>query len=39
VTLTGTVNLLPGGSSLPVFGPPTVTTVSTSANINPDTVE
>jgi Tfp pilus assembly protein FimT len=39
VTLTGTVNLLPGGSSLPVFGVPTVTNVSTNANINPDTVE
>lgn len=38
VTATGTVNLLPGGSTLPVFGLPTVTNVNTSTGINPDAV-
>ncbi|HVF31372.1 MAG TPA: prepilin-type N-terminal cleavage/methylation domain-containing protein [Pyrinomonadaceae bacterium] len=38
VTPTGTVNLLPGGSSLPVFGVPSVTSVPGSNGINPDTV-
>lgn len=38
VTLTGTVNLLPGGSTLPTFGTPAVTPISNSAGINPDAV-
>ena len=38
VTATGTVNLLPGGSGLPTFGVPTITNVSNSTGINPDTV-
>ena len=38
VTATGTVNLLAGGSTLPVFGVPTVTNVNTSTGINPNAV-
>ena len=38
VTPTGTVNLLSGSSSLPVFGTPTITDVPTSTGINHDTV-
>jgi prepilin-type N-terminal cleavage/methylation domain-containing protein len=38
VTPTGTVNLLPGGTSLPAFGVPAMTNVSTSTGINPDAV-
>lgn len=38
VTPTGTVNLLPGGSTLPTFGAPAVTSVSNSTGINPDAV-
>jgi prepilin-type N-terminal cleavage/methylation domain-containing protein len=36
VTKTGTVNILSGGSTVPTFSTPTVTTISNSANINPD---
>jgi prepilin-type N-terminal cleavage/methylation domain-containing protein len=38
VTPTGTVNLLPGGGTLPVFGNPVVTNVAGTANINPDVI-
>ena len=38
VTPTGTVNLLPGSSTLPTFGVPSMSPIPTSANINPDTV-
>jgi len=38
VTPTGTVNLLPGDSSLPTFGVPTVTNVNSNTGINPDVV-
>ena len=34
VTPTGTVNLLPGGSSLPTFGVPTITSVPTNTNVS-----
>jgi prepilin-type N-terminal cleavage/methylation domain-containing protein len=36
VTATGTVNLLPGGNAVPTFSPPSVSNVSTVANINPN---
>jgi prepilin-type N-terminal cleavage/methylation domain-containing protein len=35
VTPTGTVNLLPGGSTIPTFTSPTITNVSGGAGINP----
>jgi prepilin-type N-terminal cleavage/methylation domain-containing protein len=38
VTPTGTVNLLPGNSQLPVFGLPPINSVPTSTGINPDAV-
>jgi prepilin-type N-terminal cleavage/methylation domain-containing protein len=38
VTLTGTVNLLPGGSTLPTFGAPAVSPVPVGTGVNPDTV-
>ena len=38
VTTTGTVNLLPGGSTIPTFGVPSVTNVPGSTGVNPDTV-
>jgi len=38
VTPTGTVNLLPGGATVPTFGVPISTSVNTSAGINPDTI-
>ncbi len=33
VTTTGTVNILPGGTTVPTFAPPSVTTVPSNANI------
>jgi prepilin-type N-terminal cleavage/methylation domain-containing protein len=38
VTPTGTVNMLPGGSSLPTFGVPSIISVPTNTGVNPDTV-
>lgn len=38
VTPTGTVNLLPGGISIPSFSNPTVSTTSNTAAVNPDVV-
>ena len=38
VTPTGTVNMLPGGATLPTFGVPTITNVNTSTGVNPDVV-
>jgi len=38
VTATGTVNLLPGGSTLPTFGVPAVNSISNTTGINPDVV-
>ncbi len=38
VTPTGTVNLLPGGSAVPTFSAPTITTVTTDTGVNPDVV-
>jgi hypothetical protein len=38
VTPTGTVNLLPGSSTIPTFGVPSISPVPVNANINQDTV-
>ena len=38
VTPSGTVNLLAGDATLPSFGVPTITNISSSAGINPDAV-
>ena len=38
VTPTGTVNLLPGGTQLPTFGVPAISSVPTNTGVNPDSV-
>jgi Tfp pilus assembly protein FimT len=38
VTPTGTVNLLPGGTAIPSFAAPSVTTVAPGTGVNPDVI-